>query len=399
MKLISGHSPWPSAHSDSQIAEPLAGDLSCDVLVIGAGVVGAFVADALAAGGIETVVVDRRDSAAGSTQASTSLLQYDLDVPLFKLVERIPKGHAARAFHVGVEAIDDLEVATQGLDVGFERRRSLYVASSADAAVELEREYEARKEIGLEVRWAKGDELRSRWGLHVEAAIVSEIAAECDPVRLTDSLLQRAKQRGVRLFEHIDVAEVEVREQLIIRTRTGPTIRCRHLVHAGGYEAVGMLPPGSVDSSATFALLSKPISPPPGIWSDRCLVWEYAAPYLYARRADDRVMVGGEDVRQSFNADCRPMLEEKCAKLRAKFERWFPEVRIDVETSWCGAFLSTRDGMGFIGPIEEGSNILLALCYGGNGMTHAVVAGRLTVDHVMGRKDADAEIFRVRRFS
>jgi glycine/D-amino acid oxidase-like deaminating enzyme len=93
------------------------------------------------------------------------------------------------------------------------------------------------------------------------------------------------------------------------------------------------------------------------------------------------------------------MLEEKCAKLRAKFERWFPEVRIDVETSWCGAFLSTRDGMGFIGPIEEGSNILLALCYGGNGMTHAVVAGRLTVDHVMGRKDADAEIFRVRRFS
>ena len=61
-------------------------------------------------------------------------------------------------------------------------------------------------------------------------------------------------------------------------------------------------------------------------------------------------------------------------------------------------FLSTRDGMGFIGPIEEGSNILLALCYGGNGMTHAIVAGRLIVDHVMGRKNADAEIFRVRRF-
>ena len=137
MKLISGRSPWPSADSDSQIAEPLAGDSSCDVLVIGAGVVGAFVADSLAARGIETVVVDRRDSAAGSTQASTSLLQYDLDVPLFKLVERIPQGHAARALHLGVEAIDDLEAATQGLDVGFERRRSLYVASSPDAAPEL----------------------------------------------------------------------------------------------------------------------------------------------------------------------------------------------------------------------------------------------------------------------
>src|SRR5215203_5670684 len=137
MKLISGPSPWPSAESNSRLAAPLVGDETADVLVIGAGFVGAAVADELTARGMETVVVDRRDLAEGSTQASTGLLQYDLDVPLFKLVERIPKAHAARAFQLGVEAIELLEQTTRGLDVGFERRRSLYVASTIEAVEEL----------------------------------------------------------------------------------------------------------------------------------------------------------------------------------------------------------------------------------------------------------------------
>jgi len=399
MKPISGRSPWPSARSDARIAEALACDLAADVLVIGAGLVGALVSDALSSAGIEAIVVDHHDLAAGSTQASTALLQYDLDVPLFKLVELIPRDDAVRAYRLGVEAIDDLEESTRELDVGFERRRSLYVASSSDAKAELQREFNARREAGLNARLADAADLRSGWGMEAEAAIVSETAAQVDPVRLTDALLARSKRRGIRVFDHVEIVAMENSDSLIARTRSGAKIRCRFVVHAEGYEAAKLLPGGSVESYATFALLSKSFMPPTPIWGDRCLLWEYATPYLYARWSGDRVMVGGEDVKQEMKRDCRPLLAKKCGELKAKLERWFPGIRLEVETSWCGPFLTTRDGVGFVGPIDEGSNVLLALCYGGNGMTHAVVAGRLIADYVHGRKNKDAEIFRVRRFS
>jgi len=161
---------------------------------------------------------------------------------------------------------------------------------------------------------------------------------------------------------------------------------------------MNLLPKGSAEIDATFAFLSKPAAAPCGVWKDSCLLWEYADPYLYARWVGNRVMVGGEDVRQSLERDCKPLLERKAATLKEKFHQWMPKLPLEIETAWCGVIVSTRDGVGFIGPICEGSRMLLALCYGGNGTTHGVAAAALIIDYIHGRKNADAEIFRVRRF-
>lgn len=399
MDLVSGRPPWTSSPSVSTISEPLDRDLSTDVLIVGGGVIGALVADTLSSEGVETVVVDRRAPGEGSTSANTALLQYDLDVPLFKLVEQMPKERAVRAFKLGVESIDGLQQLTRGLDVGFERKKSLYIASTERAAEELRQEFEIRKSVGLSAEWVDRVDLRSEWGLDAAAAIVSEAAAEVDPVRLTGALLRRSMERGVRAFEHVDVVEVAESDPLTIKTRSGPKIRCQSIIHAGGYEAARLLPTGSADIFATFALRSKPIPTGFDEWRDRSLLWEYATPYLYARWAGNRVMIGGEDVPQSLNEDCKPLLEDKTASLVEKFNRWFPTLSVEVETAWCGVVASTHDGLGFIGPVSERSNVLMALCYGGNGTTHGVVAGRILADHILRRKNTDAEIFRVRRFA
>jgi glycine/D-amino acid oxidase-like deaminating enzyme len=67
------------------------------VLVIGAGITGAMIAEALAAAGREVVVVDKRGPANGSTAASTALVQYAIDTPLTQLARKIGKQSAVRA--------------------------------------------------------------------------------------------------------------------------------------------------------------------------------------------------------------------------------------------------------------------------------------------------------------
>lgn len=56
-------------------------DLVCGVAVIGGGITGALVAYHLIQAGVDTVLVDKRDIGHGSTSASTSLLQYEVDTP------------------------------------------------------------------------------------------------------------------------------------------------------------------------------------------------------------------------------------------------------------------------------------------------------------------------------
>ena len=83
-------------HGDVRVpSSPLARDIVVDVAVVGAGVSGALVADALLRSGKSVAVFDRRGAVKGSTPASTALLQFDIDQPLIHLsrYQPISKDH------------------------------------------------------------------------------------------------------------------------------------------------------------------------------------------------------------------------------------------------------------------------------------------------------------------
>jgi choline dehydrogenase-like flavoprotein len=58
----------------------------CDVAVVGGGVSGALTALALSKAGFDVVVVDRRTPGKGSTLASTAMIQFEIDTPLFSVI-------------------------------------------------------------------------------------------------------------------------------------------------------------------------------------------------------------------------------------------------------------------------------------------------------------------------
>ena len=108
--------------------QPLNKDIETDVLIIGAGITGAMVADALSASGWKVALVDRRGPAKGSTTASTALVQYEIDTPLVKLKLKIGEADAIRAFRRSRLAVDALHARLGDLGVDLQQRDTLYLS-------------------------------------------------------------------------------------------------------------------------------------------------------------------------------------------------------------------------------------------------------------------------------
>src|SRR5687768_8320197 len=85
--------------------EALASNIKTEVAIIGGGISGALTAYYLSKEGCDVVVLDKRSIGMGSTCASTSILQYEVDTPLFELAEKVGEQNAVRSLQMGVEAI------------------------------------------------------------------------------------------------------------------------------------------------------------------------------------------------------------------------------------------------------------------------------------------------------
>ena len=161
MDLRSGHPFWRLKKGLLADYPSLKHDESCEVAVIGGGITGALVAYHLVQEGVETVLVDKRDIGAGSTAASTALLQYEIDTELHELIGIVGEAHAVRSYRLGLEAIDTLERLSGELkdDCGFERKTSLYLASRKSDVTKLRKEYDTRKVFGFHVEYLEAKDI------------------------------------------------------------------------------------------------------------------------------------------------------------------------------------------------------------------------------------------------
>src|SRR5690349_5191379 len=80
-----------------------------DIVIVGAGITGALVADALVATGRRILVLDSREPAQASTAASTALLQYEIDTDLVDLAKALGPERAALAYRAGLATFARLE--------------------------------------------------------------------------------------------------------------------------------------------------------------------------------------------------------------------------------------------------------------------------------------------------
>jgi glycine/D-amino acid oxidase-like deaminating enzyme len=129
--LRTGRSIWESAPAPRVPHRTLDRNIEADVLIIGAGITGAMVADGLADAGLKVVIADKRGPAKGSSTASTALVQHEIDTPLIHLTKKIGKTSAIRAWRRSRLAVDAIAARLDELGLRDARRRAaLYLTGN-----------------------------------------------------------------------------------------------------------------------------------------------------------------------------------------------------------------------------------------------------------------------------
>jgi glycine/D-amino acid oxidase-like deaminating enzyme len=401
MDLTSGAPFWIIKDGLLAAYPRLKRDRRCDVAVVGGGITGALVAERFVREGIHVILLEGREIGHGSTAATTALIQYEIDTHLCDLIDRIGKPSAERSYALCQEAVLGIErLATQGGDdCGWQRKQSLYLATRPRDRSILEQECVARQKIGIEVDFLSARDIRERFPFERPAALLSRLGGQVDAFRLTHKLLAQAGGSELEVYDRTTISEQQSHEDGVeLRTADGFTIRARKAVFATGYETPRFLNKRIVKLSSTFALASAPVEGLEAWGEDRCLMWETARPYFYARTTSDgRIILGGADKPFATAHQQDRLLVRQVAKLKALFTRLFPSIPIDVDWRWGGTFGETRDGLPYIGTVPQFPHGYFALGYGGNGITFGFIAAQLLLDLFLQRRNPDLQIFRFDR--
>lgn len=376
-------------------------DEECDVLVIGGGITGSLIAHQMVQDGYKTILIDRREISNGSTSATTSMLQYEIDVPLYELIEKIGEKGAVASYKACSKSIDILEKIGTKIksEAGFDRKTSLFFASKKKDVSWLQKEFEARKKAGFKVKWLDAKQIETKFAMkNTFGGILSDQGASVDAYQLAHELLKFNEKKGLKIFDKTEMKSVKYfKGHNIITTATGQKIKAKKIMYCIGYESDNMIKENFVQLKSTFALVSE-VDKKNIKELDQTLFWNTDEPYLYMRTTDDgRLLIGGgdEDFQNPEKRD--ELIGKKEKEILRNLKKVKPDYEFYTDFTWAGTFGETKDGLPYIGEHKGFKNSYFVLGFGGNGITFSVTGMEMASNFMKNKKHLLTEFFKFGR--
>jgi glycine/D-amino acid oxidase-like deaminating enzyme len=404
MRLRSGETLWQALPRNQTLpvgVVPRSGQVrTTDIVIVGGGITGSFLAERLTREGREVTVIDRHQPATASTAASTAMLQWELDASLLELEDRLGFEAAALISDQCRRAVQEIGVlaSDSGLACAYRPRASLYLAGNKLDATDLRGECRLRAAMGVDATWLDADGL-DRLGYRGEAGIRSPGSAELDPVALASGLMKLAQSRGAVLLSPATASEYKTTASgVTVRLQEGETVRASVLLLATGYEMPDFVPTAGHQIISTWALAVRDGAS--ALPEDTAmLVWEAADPYLYFRPAPASYVVAGGEDAEIDTAEARDALTgEKTQAILRKLAARCPALEgLEADFTWAGFFGESDDSLPFIGPVPGYRACFAAYGYGGNGITFSAIAANMIAEAIAGRPHPNAALYALDR--
>lgn len=401
MDLTSNEPFWLLKNGLMESYPSLKENTECDILIIGGGITGSLIAHQCIEDGYNTILVDKREICTGSTSGTTSMLQYEIDVPLYELCKMIGEEGAVRAYRSCSDAIDRMEELAKkiGSGAGFVKKKSLYFTSVRRHVKWLRTEYESRKKHGFSVQWLSPKEIFERYQLeNTFGGILSEQGGSVDAFCLAHELLSYNTRKGLRIFDKSEVENMSFQNGYnIAEFADGLNIKCRKVIYCNGYESKELIGGNFVRLKSTYAVVSE-VDADKFVKQKDTLFWNTNSPYLYMRTTDDeRLLVGGGDVSFKNEKVRDLLLPKKRKEIEKELRVIFPYYRFYTDFVWAGTFGETKDGLPYIGEHRDFPNSYFVLGFGGNGITFSVTGMEMVSYFLQNRLHPLAEYFRFGR--
>ncbi|OMF16777.1 amino acid oxidase [Paenibacillus amylolyticus] len=401
MDLVYGTPFWPSTFNSTFNYPALREDISCDCLIIGGGMGGALTSKLLSEKGVNTVVIDKRDIAQGSSSANTGLLQYTNDKTLTSCIHTFGEAKGVRFYELCREAMKQLTqiAGTLDTDPWFIPRTSLCFASSEDDVSLLEEEYQTLKHYGFEAELWNADKIKTHFPFSKPAALYTRGDAEVNPYRFVHALFESANKLGARIYGQTEMIHCEYDEDGVVCHTSNGNIRASKVIFAAGYETQDIKKDRGAYLKTTYAIATKPL-PDLKEWYEHSMIWETARPYLYMRTTPDgRIIAGGldEEIPREDQREIRA--KHRGDTLLEEVRSYFLLDGLAVDYAWGAVFGNTNDGLPLIGTHPDYPHSYFVEGYGGNGTVYSMIAASLITDAITGKQNPDMDLFSLTRTS
>ena len=376
-------------------------DIETDVIIVGGGVTGSILGYYFSKNNINSVILEKHRIGYCSTGVTTSLLQYELDSNLKDLMEATTFKDVIRSYELGLEALGDIDnfISEQGNRCDYRKKDTLLYTSKKLEITEIHEEYRLRKENGFDVDFI--DESTNPFSFDVKAGVYcNKGGAQLDPYKYTHQLLEVSLSKGIRVYENTEVVKVNYENSgVLIETSYGYKVKGKIVIVATGYNTELFSERNFGTTTTTFNIATKPVSNFLG-WHNRVLIRDNGNPYNYLRTTEDnRIIIGGEDINFVPDIFNEETAKEKYNILEQRLKSMFNDIKdIEVEYKYCGAFTSTKDNLGFLGPDPDNNKLWYCLGYGANGILFSILGGRMLSELYLGTDNKDLRLFKVDRF-
>jgi len=371
--------------------QPLFGDRTAEVAVIGAGMAGILTAYFLQEAGLEVVVLEADRTAGGQTKNTTAKLTSQQGMIYHRMIRELGMQKArlyARSQEGAIRAYEEL-VSKEHIDCHFCRLPSyLYgtnpgqgEASAKKPANGVFSEFLAKKEAAAAASLGLPARFTTETGLPfpVSGAVRFDRQAQFHPLEFIKPLAEQ-----LTIFEKTRVQKVK--QHRIITDRG--TVTARHIVFACHYPFVNF--PG-------FYLLRQHQERSYVLALSGARLPEYAMYYgigpngFSMRRHEDLLLFGGCSHRTGKNGN-----GQEYEKLLSAAKRYFPDCT--VQARWSAQDCMPHDRLPFIGPYSALRPYWhVATGFQKWGMTNSMVAALLLRDQICGLPNPYEALFRPQR--
>ena len=362
-----------------------------DVLIVGAGLVGAAAAFfAKQVHGRDVVVTDARDAGLGASGRNAGFMISGIDTYYHRAIEEY--GHAVTR---EVWALSERSMAhwrafieSSPFDVPLDNCGSMLLAETPEEAKELELAARALDADNIDIEYYSQDPL----GRGFHAGIEQPWDAGVQPFLLAKTVLC---QSGADFIPNNEVYRIEPKgERVIAHTRkfvfdAGHVLLCTN----AWSPQIDPYFVGKVIPTRAQCLVTEPLDHVPVPY---CGYSDYG--YMYYRSTfDGRFLLGGG--RQHYQADENDTTEDRLNPKVQEFldqymARWFPDVDAPVSHRWSGIMGFSVDGLPLVGTLPDKPRVGFAVGFTGHGLAMGAASAERAVEKLLcgthaGAVDAD----------
>ncbi len=394
-----------------------------DVVVVGAGIIGAYTAYTLAEQGKKVALLETRFPAAGATGRNAGMCLTGAADNYATGVDRYGRQTAAELWQLTADNQRKTRQFVEQFGVEQMPGGSYIVAIDQTETDLLARAYELMRQDGFEVSYSPTDPFERGFG----SAILQPGDFGLDPVALVTALIENAPGGRVKLFAPAEVFAISQagNDRLLVEAR-GVTVRCEQVaLCTNAYSP--LISPYFQDKVRPVRAQILMTAPLKRRIMDRLAYANYGYEY-FRQLADGSFLLGGG---RSYHKELEVGYEEVAtawlqATLEEFLQRYFPDVagEVPIVRRWGGTMGFSADGLPLVGwlpyipgafrpvvqpfvpaqtPLSDqtpgqpnATNIFFAVGFTGHGLGWGLVTADAMIAQMLGQR-SDGGLFDVSR--